>query len=564
MPRFDSPAVFAEILGDEDAGTWSLLPEKENYQTKQYYLRNTNVCITEYHLENGDRYDVCDFAPRFDKVHDYYRPPQLMRIIRPVKGTPRLRVKLNPRFDYGRIAPDTSISGDSIVYRSGSYRLFLETDLPFTYVLSEQPFELTGTRYAVLSHGEPFGQPLKFACEEYLDRTIAYWRKWVKHCNTPFEYQNAVIRSALALKLHVYEDTGAIIAATTTSIPESPTGGRNWDYRYCWLRDAYFVVHVLNQLGQFEEMEKFLQFLHNLSVAEPNADIQPVYGIGGERDLTERILPWLKGFRGLGPVRVGNAAYSHAQYDAYGEMVLAIAPLFFDNRLDRIDLERAFESVRQLVERAIHTFDAPDAGIWEFRGDRQHHLFSKVMSWAAVDRGLKIASRMGMGERFPSWTAACERMRTTIEDRGWNPTSKMYTQIYGSADADASNLLMSALNFHPGQNERFRSTVEQYEKMLMQRGYVFRYRNSDDFGLPEHAFSICNFWMVDALVAVGRTEEARQLFERLLKCSNHVGLMSEDIDPVGHELWGNFPQAYSHVGIINSAFRLSKSWNDAF
>jgi len=563
MPRLDSASVFGALLGGDEAGVWSCLPVIP-YETRSRYLRNTNVLQTEFHLQNGDRYDLFDFAPRFGTIDHYYRPPQFIRILRTVKGNPRVRMVFQPKFDYGRLPPDIGLTGDSIVYRAQTHRLFLNTDIPHTYVLEGHPFELEGTKYCVLSYGERFERPLKFSCEEFYDRTVAYWRTWVKHCSIPFEYQDAVIRSALALKLHVFEDTGAIIAATTTSIPESPLGGRTWDYRYCWLRDAYFVINVLNQLGHFEEMEKFIQYLHNITVMESGGELQPVYGIGGERELHERELPWLKGFKGIGPVRVGNAAYAHAQFDAYGEMVLSTTPLFFDSRLDRLDQHQAFENVRVLVDRSIVAFEKPDSGIWEFRGDRRHYMFSKVMCWAAVDRGLKIATKLGRAADFPNWQHAAVHMRNQIESEGWNESLGMYTQTYRGRDADASNLLMCTLNFHTPDNARYRSMVEQCEKLLMNRGYVFRYRNQDDFGLPQHAFTICTFWMVDALVDLGRVEEARRIFEQALSCSNHVGLLSEDVDPQTGELWGNFPQAYSHVGIINSAFRLSKSWNAAF
>ena len=564
LPRFDSPSVFSALLGEPSDGIWSCLPDTKEFETKQRYLRNTNVVQTEFHYKNGDRFDLIDFAPRFQRGDSYYRPPQFIRILRAVRGNPRIRMQVWPKFHYGRTAPEISQTGDGIIYRTTGAQLFLQTDLATTYLIEGQSFELTGTRYCVLSHGAPFEGNLKFTCEEFLDRTLLYWRTWVKHCSLPFEYQEAVIRSALALKLHVFEDTGAIIAATTTSIPESPSGGRTWDYRYCWLRDAYFVILVLNQLGHFEEMERFIQFLHNIAVGEPDAELQPVYGISGERELNETILPWLKGFRGHGPVRIGNAAYNHAQYDAYGEMVLAVAPLFFDSRLDRVDPQRAFENVVQLVERGIRAFEKPDAGIWEFRGEKRHYTFSKLMCWAGVDRGLKIAAKLGRSDAFPHWFTAAEAMRKKIEREAWNAELKIYTQHLNGNEADASNLLMAAVNFHSSKDEKYRLTVENYERMLLSKGYVFRYRAQDDFGVPLHAFTICTFWLVDALVALNRKEEARAIFERVLSCSNHVGLLSEDVDPSTNELWGNFPQAYSHVGIINSAFRLSKSWDEAF
>ncbi|MBY0471536.1 glycoside hydrolase family 15 protein [bacterium] len=564
LPRFDSEAVFASLLGDEKAGIWSILPENGDYETKQRYLQNTNVVRTEFHLKNGDRFDLIDFMPRFQERDEYYRSPQIIRIIRPVKGNPRIKVRFQPRFNYGNVTPDVASTSEGIVYRNDSTRIYLKTDVPSTYILENQTFELSGDRYFVLSHGEPFGHALRFGCEEFFERTTAYWRTWVKHCSIPFEYQDAVIRSALALKLHIFEDTGAIIAATTTSIPESPDGGRTWDYRYCWLRDAYFVINVLNRLGHFEEMERFIQYLHNIAVTEPGAELQPVYGIGGERELHERELPWLKGFKGIGPVRVGNAAYAHAQYDVYGEMVLAVTPLFFDTRLDRIDHQRAFENVRRLVDQATAAFDKPDSGIWEFRSEQKHYVFSKLMCWAAVDRGIKIATKLGVQNEYGRWAEIRDRMRDHIENQGWNEELGFYTQAIKGVNPDASNLLMSAVNFHSGKDEKFRRTVERYEKLLMNDGYLFRYKNKDDFGVPKHAFTICTFWLIDALASMGRNQEAKDVFARVLSRSNHVGLLSEDVDPIGGELWGNFPQAYSHVGVINSAFLLSKSWDEAF
>jgi GH15 family glucan-1,4-alpha-glucosidase len=430
--------------------------------------------------------------------------------------------------------------------------------------MEQRPFELRDTRYLVLTYGQPLARPLRFTCEEFYDRTVNYWRTWVKHCNIPFEYQDEVIRSALALKLHIFEDTGAIIAATTTSIPESPYGNRTWDYRYCWLRDAYFVIHVLNQLGHFDEMEHFIEFLHNIASQNAEFALQPVYGIGGERILTEFELPWLSGFAGVGPVRVGNAAYSHAQYDVYGEMVLAVTPLFFDNRLSRTDLQRAFANVVLLVDKAIAVFGLPDSGIWEFRSERQHYTFSKLLCWVAVDRGIKIARRLDKKDFAERWQAAERPMRHQLEKEAWCEEKGCYAQSFGGDAADASNLLIPVLGFHPAGDERLARMIAHYERALMSDGYVFRYRNADDFGVPCHAFTICTFWMVDALAVTGRQAEARVLFEKVLSRVNHVGLLSEDVDPKTGELWGNFPQTYSHVGIINSAFRLSKSWQEAF
>ncbi|MEQ1877116.1 MAG: glycoside hydrolase family 15 protein, partial [Bdellovibrionia bacterium] len=551
-------------LGTEENGVWAIRPATNEYTTKQSYLRNTNIVKTEFHLASGDRFDVLDFAPRFFSRDRTYHAPRFMRILRLVRGNPRVIMTLSPRFDYGRLKPEIGQTGDGIIYRGEGESLILQTDCPLAYVLHGQPFELTEDKYCVLSYVEPFLHPLRFTVEEYFERTTAYWKTWVQHCTIPFEYQEQVIRSALALKLHIYEDTGAIIAATTTSLPEGPTGGRCWDYRYCWLRDAYFVIHVLYKLGQFEELQKFIQYIQNIAASSASDELQPLYGIGGEKALVEREIPWLKGFKGIGPVRVGNAAYTHAQHDIYGETVLAITPLFFDRRLDRVDLGRTFETVLRLVNQSIAVFDAPDSGIWEFRSERQHYLFSKLMCWAAVDRGLKIVKKLGAAGQYEPWIQIHKRMRELIERDGWNEKLGFYTQTYQSVNPDASNLLMAMVNFAGQDDKKFRSTVEAYEKLLTVDGFTYRYINRDDFGLPTNTFTICSFWMIEALAHTGRHDEARKMFEGILSKTNHVGLLSEDIDPRTGELWGNFPQAYSHVGVINSAFRLSKSWDAAF
>jgi GH15 family glucan-1,4-alpha-glucosidase len=563
MPRFDSPSIFASLLDTPNAGYWSVLPEGE-YRSTQRYYENTNVLSTRFELSTGERYEVIDFAPRFYLKDTFFRPPQLIRIIRPLSGSPRVTMRLNPSFNYGSVRPRAVPSGTGITYEGDGQSLFLASDIPSSYIMGETSFTLTSTRYAVLSYGRPFELPLKFGTEEYLDRTLSYWKLWVKHSSIPFEFQKEVIRSALALKLHIYEDTGAIIAATTTSLPEGPTGGRCWDYRFCWLRDSYFVIAALNRLGHFDEMEHFIEYLHNLALGERSAHLQPVFGIGGERVLEERELPWLKGFKGIGPVRVGNAAYTHHQHDVYGEMVLAIAPIFFDRRLDRQDLGRVFETVKRLVDQAVATFDLGDAGLWEFRSEHRHYLFSKLLSWVAADRGVRIAQRVGDNETAERWAIEASRMREAIEKRGWNAAQGQFSQAFGVDAADASNLLMAQFGFLPWTDERYRAMVDAFGRKLKRGSFITRYVNPDDFGVPETAFTVCSFWMVEALHGVGRTGEARELFQLLCSRANHLGLLSEDVAPETGELWGNFPQTYSHVGLINAAMRISKSWDEAF
>lgn len=579
MPRLDAPSIFASILDSENplrGGLWSIEvmgaagEPKGRWETRQYYMRNTNVLVTVFSETSsvlpggGAQFEVIDFAPRFEIESGVYKPPHLIRIIRPIRGNPRILTRCRPRFEYGRDQPTIYDMASQIVYESHGKRLYLTTDASIAYVLSEAPFELKESKHFVLSYGVPFEGRLKFDTEEQLDRTVAYWRGWAKHCNIPFEFQNEVLRSALALKLHIFEDTGAIIAATTTSIPEGPENGRTWDYRYCWLRDAYFVVTALNRLGQFDEMEQFIRYLQNICGNEPSRILQPVYGIDGEKELLEREIPWLSGFKNFGPVRVGNAAYKMDQHDVYGEMVLAITPTFFDRRLDRTDQQQALRNVQQLIEQAILSFEQPDAGIWEFRGTKQHSVFSKLMNWAAVDRGVRIAGHIGKHDLVAEWSPIRERMREAIERNGWNESAGFYAQSYGGDSPDAANLLLPAINFISHQNERFQMTIDAYSRILRSGYGVFRYRTPDDFGIPKTTFTVCAFWMADALWGSGRKAEARDLFSAILSRTNHLGLLSEDMDPVTGELWGNFPQTYSHVGLINTAMRISQAWEDAF
>lgn len=569
LPRFDAPSVFGALLDQENGGSWSIEPapfssSSKKWEIRQHYMRNTNVLVTIYNWEQEIKFEILDFAPRFQKGDIYYKPPQIVRIVRPIQGIPRIVVRCNPKFKYGNETPKTINISSDIIYESRYQTLHLSTDAPLSYLMNESPFELKETKHFVLSYGVPFNGTLKFDLEEQLERTISYWRGWTKQCVIPFEFQNEVIRSALTLKLHIYEDTGAIIAATTTSIPEGPGPGRTWDYRYCWLRDAYFVVTALNKLGQFDEMEHFIRYLQNICSSEASGILQPVYGIDGTKELVEHELPWLRGFKGYGPVRVGNAAYKMDQHDVYGEMVLAITPTFFDKRLDRTDQDQALSNVRQLIDQAIVNFDLPDSGIWEFRGSKQHSVFSKLMNWAAVDRGVRIAGHIGRHDLVADWSSIREKMREGIEKSGWNEAAGYYTQNFGGDSPDAANLLLPAINFLSYRDEKLKKTVDSYERLLRAGRGVYRYRTSDDFGVPRTTFTICSFWMADALWGVGRKAEARELFSSVIHHANHLGLLSEDMDPESGELWGNFPQTYSHVGLINTAMRISQSWDDAF
>jgi GH15 family glucan-1,4-alpha-glucosidase len=565
FPRFDSPALFDSLLDAEQGAHWTIEGEGEGWTTSSKYLDNSCILSTIWRRE-GESFEVLDFAPRFSLYDRYYRPPMLVRLIRRRSGRPRVRVVCQPAFDYGRASAKAMRGSNHITYVDSDNldQVRLTTDASITNVAQGIPFELTKDLHFALAWGEPFEDSFH-VLDDFLTRTHDYWRGWCRHTRVPVKYQQAVLRAAMTLKLHQFEDTGAVIAATTTSIPEIPGTERNWDYRYCWLRDAAFVIRALLRLGHSEDAARFGEYLRNL-VAPDGEDfsLQPVYGVDGEATLTETKLDHLAGYRGNGPVRVGNAAYAHIQNDVYGEVVLALSPLFYDERLLGAELEPVYEAIEDLAAAAIRTFEMPDAGIWEYRGDSAHHVFSKFMGWVAVDRAAKIAEHLGLTEDHAQWRDAASDMKEEILARGYCEKTESFVGSYGATHLDASLLLMPILHFLPIDDPRITKTIDSLHRELSVNGYMFRYRHEDDFGEQANAFTICSTWMVEALWMAGRKTEAVEMFERLLASRNSFGLLSEDIDPETGELWGNFPQTYSMLGIINCAVRLSPSWDEIF
>jgi GH15 family glucan-1,4-alpha-glucosidase len=397
-----------------------------------------------------------------------------------------------------------------------------------------------------------------------LEETVDYWRTWVRALAIPFEWQDAVIRAAIALKLNVFEDTGAIIAAATTSIPEAPGTGRNWDYRYCWIRDAYFVVNALNRLGATRIMERYLGFTLNIIAGVEGAQLKPLYGISGGAVPEERIAEDLDGYRGLGPVRVGNQAYHQVQHDVYGAAILAAPHVFFDKRLDKCGDADLFRRLEVLGDSCIDLYDKPDAGIWELRGTQRVHTFSSVMCWAGCDRLARIAAHVGLGDRAKHWHDTANKLRAEILERSWNARMNSFAGTMDGDTLDASLLRLNDVGFIAADDPRFLGTLTAVEKYLKHGDFIYRYTEQDDFGVPENAFLVCTFWYINALAATGRKDEARELFEHILSCRNSHGLLAEDIDTGTKELWGNFVQTYSMVGIIDSAARLSMRWEDVY
>jgi GH15 family glucan-1,4-alpha-glucosidase len=560
LPSFDGDPTFCALLSPTlgDVGYFDIALDGETTRT-QRYVDNTPVLVTRLDAADGSALEITDFAPRYKLHGRLFHPMSLLRTIRPLAGAPRITLRLRPLAGNGARRPERTFGSNHLRFLLDDVVLRATTDAPLPMLRDELPFLLDRPIHIVLGPDETLASAPALHVREALDATLDYWREWVRYLSIPAEWQDAVIRAAITLKLCQYEGTGAIIAALTTSIPEAPHTVRNWDYRYCWLRDAAFVVRALNRLGATRSMEEYLRYLYNLA-ASADGELAPVYGIHFERELLEREATHLAGYRGMGPVRIGNDAWRQRQHDVYGSIVLAATQLFFDRRLDVTANTASFERLEHVGESAFRLHDQPDAGLWEFRGRADVHTYSSVMSWAACDRLARIATQLGLGERAAFWTQRAVQVRALILERAVHPQHGYFVDAFGSERLDASLLLLADLGFVDAGDARFVATVEAIGAALRQGNYLFRYIVPDDFGAPETSFTICSFWYVDALAAIGRTDEARTLFEELLARRNPLGLLSEDVHPASGELWGNFPQTYSMVGLINAATRLSRSW----
>jgi GH15 family glucan-1,4-alpha-glucosidase len=549
LPQWDSPSVFGSLLDTEQGGTFRIRPPEGELRGAMAYERNTNVLRTTF--SHGDAaWEVVDFAPRLPAGLDVSAPYELVRLVRPLRGQPRLCIDFDPRPDYGRCRPSLQPNDTGIEVQGGPLRLQLATNAPVPFVLAGQPFVLREPIYLVLGIGARAERPSLATVERTLQLTVAGWRAWARTCSLPSFRQEAVLRSALCLKLHQHHDTGAIIAAATTSIPEALGTQRTWDYRYCWLRDAAFVVEALRRLGQLNEGEAFLRFLRSVAESGP---LQPVYGLDGRRELVETMLPHLAGFAGNGHVRIGNSAYHQVQNDLMGELLLCLESLLTDPRLVVEHPEDHLPLVERLVREAIDQAPRPDTGIWEYRTMLKVHTFSRAMCWAAIERGAKLARRFGRADLADTWLAVAARERDEVLQRGYSQELGFFTQGLDGKHPDAANLLLPTIGLLDARDPRFQSTLAAYERLLVDRGFMLRYRNEDDFGDTTSAFSICSFWWAEALALAGRLDEAIAVFDRLAAHCNPLGLFSEDIEPSNGALLGNFPQAYTHVGLINAA-----------
>ncbi|MBI1397378.1 MAG: glycoside hydrolase family 15 protein [Betaproteobacteria bacterium] len=564
MPRFDGDPVFHALVDSSDrAGPDGMFAIELEGQTRseQEYLPGTAVLRTRIYNASGEAIEVTDFAPRFENRGRIFRPMQFVRRVRPVHGHPRIRVSVRPRGNWGCVEPTITRGSNHVRYVLPELTLRLTTDAPITYVLDETPFSLHGSLNFILGPDETLDRGIHELAHDWQENTEYYWRTWTRRLALPYEWQEAVIRAAITLKLCVYEDTGAIVAAMTTSIPEAPGSQRNWDYRYCWLRDAFFVVRALNSLSEVGTMEDYLRWLHNIVRTSSDGQVQPLYGIGLEATLNEHTVDHLQGYRGMGPVRRGNQAYEHSQHDVYGNIVLGAAQAFHDMRLFRQANGSDFALFEAVGEQAWKLHDQPDAGMWELRTRTSVHTTSALMCWAACDRLAKIAVTLNMPTSHSRWRERADKIRDRILKDAWSEKRHAFADSFGGHDLDAGVLLMAEVGFIDANDKRFVSTVDALEKALCDGPFMRRYEAPDDFGRPETDFNICTFWRIDALSRIGRRDQAREIFEAMLSIRNHVGLLSEDTHPDTRELWGNFPQTYSMVGIINGAVRLSAPWD---
>ena len=559
LPQFDSSSIFCKIIDNKKGGNFKIDCDS-SFKISQKYLEKTAILITNFN--NGkSEFDVIDFMPRYkNEVNNFYSPPEIQRIIIPKKGTPSLKIFFDPKLNYAIGKTKKYIKENFIVsvLDDSSYEtLFLYTNFDKKSIIESKEIKLKETMFLNLSYNEKIDKPdVHKALLEY-EKTKVYWLNWCNKTPSFGQYDNEVLRSAITLKLLTFEKTGAVLAAATTSIPETIGEVRNWDYRFCWIRDASMVIKIITKLGHQRIVKNFIDFIVDL-IPTKNEKLQIMYGIDGQKILTEKTLDHLSGYKNSKPVRVGNAAYSQKQNDIYGILMDAIHFQFEKYKDDNYKHEQLWSIVKSVVWVVEKNWKKPDKGIWEFRNEDQHFTFSKLLCWVAIDRAIKISDLIQGGIKARKWKSLRDEIKSDIMKNAWNSDKKAFTQSYGSKDLDASVLLMESYGFISAKNQMYVSTVEAIERELLNNGLLFRYKNSDDFGDPKSSFTVCTFWFINSLFKIGKEDKAKRLFKKLLSYSNHLGLFSEDIDFKTKELLGNFPQAYSHLALIETAINFNK------
>ena len=559
LPHFNSAGIFSKLLDKKIGGSFSI-DVSEDYAITQEYIWKTNIISTVY--DNGtDSFQLVDFMPRYEREDgSFYSPPDIIRFIRLLKGRPEFKVLYDPRLEFSRQTTFNENKGEYIksFTQEGKYdSLYMYSSLDLDKILQNEKITLESNAYLLLGYHEKLITQSLDRTYLKFQRTKTYWMNWSEKTTTYTEYNEEILRSALVLKALTFEKSGAVVAAATTSLPETIGEERNWDYRFCWIRDASMVIKVMAGLGHTKSAKGFLQFIINL-IPHKDEKIQIMYGINGEKELTEHILSHLDGYEGSKPVRIGNAAYIQKQNDIYGILMEVIYQQFIQFETSLENSEELWTITRGIVKIVENHWTQPDKGIWELRTEDRHFVFSKLLCWVAIDRAIKIGQILRKGIHDEKWKALRTEIYNDIYKNGWNEEVGAYTQSYGSKDLDASTLLMEQYGFIKAKDPRFVSTVKATEKHLCRDGLLYRYRNQDDFGTPTSSFTICTFWFIDSLYKIGERQRAKEMFDTLLSYSNHLGLFSEDIDFETKRLLGNFPQAYSHLALIETAANFSQ------
>ena len=558
LPQFDSPSVFGKILDQKKGGSFKIQCDN-SYSITQKYVDNTCILMTKF--DNGsDAFELLDYMPRFQKENGvYYAPPEICRILKLVKGSPKLKVLYDPRLVYSIGRTNNYEKNDFIVSVVNEERydtLYLYTDLNKKNILECSEISLDRDYFLTISYNEKINPPSLDHINLELERTKVYWLNWCFKTPTYKNYNSQILRSAMTLKLLTFEKTGAVLAAATTSLPETIGEVRNWDYRFCWIRDASMVIKVITKLGHVKIVKKFIDFILDI-IPDKNEKLQIMYGINGEKMLTEETLDHLSGYKNSRPVRVGNAAFIQKQNDIYGILVDAIH-YQIEKYIDENDKhEELWSIVKNIVWVVDNNWKMPDKGIWEFRQEDQHFTFSKLLCWVAVDRAIKISELIQGGKSAKKWKSLRSEIYNDIIENAWSEEKQAFTQSYGAEHLDASVLLMEPYGFIDAKDTRYVKTVKAIERELSHEGLLFRYKNVDDFGTPSSSFTVCTFWFINSLYKIGEKEKSKLMFDKLLSYSNHLGLFSEDIDFKSKRLLGNFPQAYSHLALIDTAMNFN-------